>query len=136
MGWYCGKRWRKNYQIKETSQKNYPNVPSIYMDVWGKQAEKEMTGLDWGFKERGGGPLRLSTNSEDTLKFNQLNADLAWLLSKEESYRRQWARAHWLKEGDLNIRFFNSKSTSRKKKNRMERITKETLSPLTCFFCV
>jgi hypothetical protein len=41
------------------------------------------------------------------------------LLVKEDAFWRQRAKTHWLREGDLNTRFFHAAATSRRKVNRI-----------------
>lgn len=47
------------------------------------------------------------------------------LLINEKIYRRQSSRVVWLKEGDKNTKFFHSKATARKRKNRIGGILDE-----------
>lgn len=47
---------------------------------------------------------------------------LASLLVKEEQFWRQRAKTTWLREGDLNTKFFHACATTRKKKNRIEKL--------------
>lgn len=55
-------------------------------------------------------------NGEEIRKIeNQINN----MLMDEDVYWKQRARANWLREGDKNTRFFHSKATVRKRKNKI-----------------
>lgn len=45
---------------------------------------------------------------------------MARLVVQEDSFRRQWAKTFWLKNGDLNTRFFHASATARSKVNRIK----------------
>ncbi|KAL3820475.1 hypothetical protein ACJIZ3_006380 [Penstemon smallii] len=47
------------------------------------------------------------------------------LLGKEEKMWQQRAKAHWMREGDRNTRYFHSRATGRKKKNRILGVRRE-----------
>ncbi|MCH82559.1 RNA-directed DNA polymerase (Reverse transcriptase), partial [Trifolium medium] len=49
----------------------------------------------------------------------------ARLLIQEETYWRQRAKMHWLKEGDLNTKFFHMSVTSRAKKKKIDKLVNE-----------
>ena len=51
-------------------------------------------------------------------EFKRLERQIDDLLVDEEIYWRQRSRAVWLREGDKNTKFFHSKATARKMKNR------------------
>jgi hypothetical protein len=51
--------------------------------------------------------------------FNALRKRMAHLLVQEDTYWRQRAKTHWLRDGDLNTKFFHVSATSRRKVNRI-----------------
>ncbi|KAF7831272.1 ribonuclease H [Senna tora] len=56
------------------------------------------------------------------LKIQNAQAELDNLLKNEEILWRQRSRAIWLKEGDLNTKFFHRKASQRKRRNMIFRI--------------
>ena len=48
--------------------------------------------------------------------------ELNELLQKEEIIWRQQSRIQWMKEGDCNTKFFHTRASTRRKKNRINRI--------------
>jgi hypothetical protein len=63
--------------------------------------------------------VRNHVNSENVKLFNALRIHMAKLLVQEDAYWRQRAKTHWLRDGDLNTKFFHAAATSRKKVNRI-----------------
>ncbi|MCI05069.1 endonuclease/exonuclease/phosphatase family protein [Trifolium medium] len=49
----------------------------------------------------------------------------ARILIQEETYWRQRAKMHWLRDGDLNTKFFHTSATARTKKKRIDKIKNE-----------
>jgi hypothetical protein len=62
------------------------------------------------------------TNSDRFLEVQQKHARL---LVQEEAYWRQRAKMHWLKEGDLNTKFFHMTATSRQRKKKIEKLVND-----------
>ena len=50
-------------------------------------------------------------------EINSLKRKINTLLDDEELYWGQWAKAHWLKEGDKNTKFFHAQASERRKQN-------------------
>ena len=60
--------------------------------------------------------LAMRENDEDlSLEINRLRGELNDLLDDEEMYWGQRAKAHWLKEGDKNTKFFHAQASERRK---------------------
>ena len=58
------------------------------------------------------------SRSEQIVQFvNEARWELNSLLAQEEIYWKQMSKQHWLKERDLNTRFFHSYASGRKRKN-------------------
>ena len=52
-----------------------------------------------------------------SLEINRLRGEINALLDDEEIYWGQRAKAHWLKEGDRNTKFFHAQASERRKQN-------------------
>lgn len=63
--------------------------------------------------------LQGCTNAESLERLTTLRTKLETLLDSEEKYWKQRAKAHWLKEGDLNTRFFHQMASTQKKRNKI-----------------
>ena len=50
-------------------------------------------------------------------KINQVRKQINDLLDSEETYWCQWSKAHWLREGDRNTKFFHAQASERRKQN-------------------
>jgi len=57
--------------------------------------------------------MRGSVNEDNIICFNNLQNQMSRLLVQEDSLWRQRAKAHWLRDGDLNTKFFHAATTSR-----------------------
>jgi hypothetical protein len=63
--------------------------------------------------------IRNQVHAGNINHFNALKKRMSRLLVKEDAFWRQRAKTHWLREGDLNTRFFHAAATSRRKVNRI-----------------
>ena len=63
--------------------------------------------------------LQSSTDESRVIEFFNEKRHLAKLLEDEELYWKQWAKAFWLENGDLNTKFFHAKASSRKAANKV-----------------
>ena len=62
--------------------------------------------------------LAMHEKDEDlSLEINRLRGELNDLLDDEEMYWGQKEKAHWLKEGDKNTKFFHAQASERRKQN-------------------
>ncbi|KAK2377607.1 hypothetical protein QL285_078261 [Trifolium repens] len=69
--------------------------------------------------------LRGRIDEASARRYQELQNNHANLLVQEEAYWRQRAKMHWLKEGDLNTKFFHMSANVRSKVKRIERLVKE-----------
>jgi carbamoylphosphate synthase small subunit len=55
-------------------------------------------------------------------RFKEAHQQHANVLIQEEAYWRQRAKMHWLKEGDLNTKFFHMSASARAKVKKIEKL--------------
>ncbi|PNY16121.1 hypothetical protein L195_g012831, partial [Trifolium pratense] len=58
-------------------------------------------------------------------RFKEVQEKHARLLVQEEAYWRQRAKMHWLKEGDLNTKFFHMTATSRQRAKKIGKLVND-----------
>lgn len=58
-------------------------------------------------------------------RYRKAREELGDLLIQEEVFWRQRAKIFWLKEGDINTRFFHQMCSSRKRRNKLEKLKDE-----------
>lgn len=60
---------------------------------------------------------RNQSDGSGGIEFERAREQLIQLLVKEENFWCQRAKTYWLRDGDLNTKFFHASASSRKKKN-------------------
>lgn len=65
------------------------------------------------------------------LEFIELRSKLDSLLAQEERFWRQRAKVFWMRDGDMNTKFFHATATSRKQKNKISKLHDEEGNPET-----
>ncbi|PPE02014.1 hypothetical protein GOBAR_DD00943 [Gossypium barbadense] len=63
-----------------------------------------------------------SSRKESGKRLKETHRRLDFLYAREESYWAQSSRSRWLREEDLNTRYFHAKATGRLKKNNIEKL--------------
>ncbi|XP_052289376.1 uncharacterized protein LOC127899713 [Citrus sinensis] len=66
--------------------------------------------------------LRGRRDTEGLMEFTEVRKRYNELLHSHEIFWKQRAKALWLKEGDLNSRYFHSMASTRKKKNSIVKL--------------
>jgi hypothetical protein len=75
--------------------------------------------------------LRDKNDAASVARFKQAQHQHAVTLVQEESFWRQRAKMHWLKEGDLNTRFFHMSAIARTKVKKIEKLQNEANEVVT-----
>lgn len=63
--------------------------------------------------------MRSQVDSDNIHSFNELRNRMTQLLIQEDAFLRQRAKTHWLRDGDLNTKFFHVAASSRRKVNKI-----------------
>ncbi|MCH93205.1 retrotransposon protein putative unclassified [Trifolium medium] len=69
--------------------------------------------------------LRGSHDPTNARRYKEVQEQHAKILVQEETYWRQRAKMHWLKEGDLNTKFFHNSATARARIKRIDKLRNE-----------
>jgi hypothetical protein len=69
--------------------------------------------------------LRGCHDQTNSGRYKEVQERHARLLVQEETYWRQRAKMHWLKEGDLNTKFFHMTASARQRKKKIEKLVNE-----------
>lgn len=69
--------------------------------------------------------LQLEEEHPDGEQIQSLQQEANGLIEQEEMHWRQWAKEHWLKNGDRNSKFFHASVTQRRRANKISCIEDE-----------
>ncbi|MCH80000.1 hypothetical protein A2U01_0000762, partial [Trifolium medium] len=133
--------WFENTWLKEE------DVEEVVEDGWGRDRGVEITSrisrcadklTGWGRRKRMRFKQEIKECSDEmerlrgshdittSSRYKEVQEKHARLLVQEETYWRQRAKMHWLKEGDLNTKFFHMSASARQRRKKIEKIMNET----------
>jgi hypothetical protein len=69
--------------------------------------------------------LRGSQNVSESRRYQEVQEHHARLLIQEETYWKQRAKMHWLKEGDLNTKIFHMSASARRRRKKIEKLVND-----------
>lgn len=135
---------KKQYRFRfENASLEEDDCKSVIEGVWrenaslGVQSKIERCGKvlgDWGrdkFREL---DVKIESKQKEMAEFSvgvdaisvarhrRAVQEYVKLIKQKDDYWRQRAKIHWIKEGDQNTKFFHSMATTRRKKNKIEKI--------------
>lgn len=91
------------------------------LDIWGKQlARRFRDSIDSCKKDMEA--LRNKGDIESLNRFELLKTNLASMLFEEEIFWRQRAKSFWLKDGDINSKFFHAAATAKREVNKIKKL--------------
>ncbi|GAU14523.1 hypothetical protein TSUD_250650 [Trifolium subterraneum] len=127
--------WLKEYDIEE-----------VVEDGWGRGSNIEVTNKttrcaeklkEWGRRKRMRFKQEVMECSEEmdrlrgsherarSQRYKEVQERHARLLIQEETYWRQRAKMHWLKEGDLNTKIFHMSASTRQRAKKIDKLVNE-----------
>lgn len=74
--------------------------------------------------------LRQKMDDESVIKFQEVSNKISNPIAQEEAYWKQQPKIFWLKDGDINSKFFHTSTTTKKKLNNITSMTFEEDSDL------
>lgn len=69
-------------------------------------------------------------DDESVIKFQEVSNKISNPIAQEEAYWKQQPKIFWLKDGDINSKFFHTSTTTKKKLNNITSMTFEEDSDL------
>ncbi|KAK2388712.1 hypothetical protein QL285_062362 [Trifolium repens] len=69
--------------------------------------------------------LRGAHDTTSSERYKEIQEKHARLLVQEESYWRQRAKMHWLRDGDMNTKFFHMSASTRQRAKKIEKLVNE-----------
>jgi hypothetical protein len=130
----------------ENSWLKEDDVEEVVMDGWGRERGVDIMSKSskcadklqgWGrrkimrFKQEvmecseEMGRLRGCHDLTNSGRYKEVQEKHARLLVQEETYWRQRAKMHWLKEGDMNTKFFHMSASSRQRAKKIEKLVND-----------
>jgi len=136
--------WQSDSRFKEFLKESWPKYEvqgggiyifkeklkklKVYLKVWNREVFrdviKEGDGLLKRIRELDARDDDLDLNEQEREERKSLLADLNKNLFKQEAVAKQKARLKWLKQGDLNTKFFHSSIKWRRAKNELHGVFK------------
>lgn len=86
------------------------------MNTWGRRLRRKYSD-QVQFCRQELKSIRQSNNLNISSNYVEVNKKRNMLIAQEEYYQKQRAKIFWLKDGDVNSKFFHSSSNSRKASN-------------------
>jgi hypothetical protein len=114
-GWYDGNGLQLTHRLSHCADK---------LQRWGRKKKRRFKDeiLE---QEAEMERFRDKRDSYSTARFQEAHRQHAKALIQEEAFWKQRAKMHWLKEGDLNTKFFHMSATARSKVKKIERLKNE-----------
>lgn len=91
------------------------------LETWGNKADSRFR-IDKKNLERRIERLQAGRTPSEVKEYNDLRIQLGKLLVQEETVWKQRAKVFWLRDGDLNTRFFHQSASARKRRNRITKL--------------
>ncbi|KAL3813976.1 hypothetical protein ACJIZ3_015244 [Penstemon smallii] len=127
--------WIKSEDCARVIEESWKSASQGEDNQWGNLETCKMGLIEWSKTSYGAVPRRVKKLKEEVLKLKrgliteeskvrikEKSYELEDLLDKEEMLWRQRAKAHWMREGDKNTKFFHAKASSRRKMNMIDGI--------------